>query len=114
MVTSPAGAQLETLCLRVMTDAQRYRLLAAAATLQAALPLALGLLGVLAGSRDAVLILVVAIWWSWPFVWLYPLWRARYDDTQAWWIGLLLSLLLLALASPAMLFLTLILAGAKT
>jgi hypothetical protein len=34
--------------------------------------------------------------------------------TRAWWTGLLLSLLLLALASPAMLFLALILAGAKT
>src|SRR5688572_3542145 len=97
-----------------MPEAQGYRLLAAAATLHAALPLALGLLGVLAGSRAAVLIVIVAIWWSWPFVWLYPLWRARYDDTRAWWTSLVLSLLLLGLASPAMLFLTAILAGART
>jgi hypothetical protein len=97
-----------------VTEAQRYRLLVAAATLHAALPLALGLLGFLAGSRDAMLIVVVAIWWSWPFVWLYPLWRARYDDTTAWWTGLVLSLLLLGLASPAMLFLSAVLAGART
>ena len=97
-----------------MTEAQRYRLLVAAATLHAAVPLVLGLLGVLAGSRDAVLILIVLIWWSWPFVWLYPLWRARWDDTRAWWTSLLLSLLLLGLASPAILFVSMMLGGAKT
>jgi len=97
-----------------LTDARRYLLLAGAAVLHAALPLTLGWLGMLAGSRDAALVGIVAIWWSWPFVWLYPLWRARYDNTQAWWTGLLLSLLLLGLASPAMLFLTAILAGGKT
>ena len=97
-----------------MTEAQRYRLLVAAATLHAALPLALGLLGVLASTRDAVLIVVVALWWSWPFIWLYPLWWARYDDTRAWWTGLLLSLLLLGLASPGILFVSMMLAGART
>lgn len=97
-----------------MTSAQRYRLLAGAAIVHAAVPLALGLLGVIAGSRDAVLIGVVAIWWSWIFVWPYPLWRARHDDTRAWWTGLALSLLLLGLAAPAMLFVTAILAGGKT
>ena len=97
-----------------MTEGQRYRITAASAVLHAATPLTLGWLGVLAGARDAVLIAVVAIWWSWPFIWLYPLWRARHDDTRAWWAGLLLSLLLLGIASPAMLFLTAILAGGKT
>jgi hypothetical protein len=97
-----------------LTDAQRYRLLACAAILHAALPLVLGLLGVIASSRDAMLIGIVAIWWSWPFVWLYPLWRARHDNAAAWWTSLALSLLLLGLASPAMLFVTAILAGGKT
>ena len=97
-----------------MTEAKRYRLLSAAAVVHAALPITLGWLGVLAGSRDWVLIAVAAIWWSWPFVWLYPLWRSRFDDTRAWWAGLLLSLLLLGLAAPALLFLTAILAGGKT
>ena len=97
-----------------MTDAQRYRLLVAAATLHAALPLTMGLLGVLASTRDAVLIGVVALWWSWPFVWLYPLWRARWDDTHAWWTGLLLSLLLLGLASPGILLVSMMLGGART
>ena len=60
------------------------------------------------------LIAIVALWWSWPFVWIYPLWRARWDDTRAWWTSLLLSLLLLGLASPAILFVSMMLAGAKT
>ena len=97
-----------------MTEAQRYRLLVAVATVHAALPLTLGLLGVLASTRDAVLIAVVALWWSWPFVWLYPLWRARWDDTRAWWTGLVLSLLLLGLASPGILFVSMMLGGART
>jgi hypothetical protein len=74
----------------------------------------LGWLGILAGERDAVLIGIVAIWWSWPFIWFYPLWRARYNDTRAWWGGLILSLPLLGIASPGMLFLTGILAGGKS
>jgi hypothetical protein len=97
-----------------LTDAQRYRLLAGAAVLHAALPLALGLLGVVARSPEPMLIGIVALWWVWPFVWLYPLWRARHDDTRAWWTGLALSILLLGLAAPAMLFVTGILAGGKT
>ena len=97
-----------------MDAAQRYRLLALAAVLHALLPLLLGLLGVLASSRDWMLMVIVALWWAWPFVWFYPLWRARYDNIRAWWAGLALSLLFLGLASPAMLFLTGILAGGKT
>jgi hypothetical protein len=97
-----------------LTSGQRYRLVAGAAVLHAALPITLGWLGILARSGDAAVVGIVAAWWSWPFVWLFPLWRARHEDTRAWWTGLVLSLLLLGLAAPAVLFVTAILAGGKT
>ena len=93
-----------------MTEAQRYRLLAAAAVVHAALPAAMGWLGLLSRWGEAGMVAAVALWWGWPFLWLVPLWRARYDDTRSWWA----ALALLGLAAPAMLFVTAILAGGKT